>query len=92
MTIQEIMKRYLEGKTNTEFANELGIQVSDASISYWKNGDRKPSKETLEAILTSQKATEDAKNWAVDCLVVISDNVSIEDLVEELRSRMKSRT
>ena len=68
MTIPEITKRYLEGKTNTEFATELGIQVSDASVSYWKNGDRKPSFETLKNIRKSETSSEAAKAWASECL------------------------
>lgn len=42
MTIPEITKKYLTGKTLSEFAQNLGVEVTPQSVHHWKEGNRIP--------------------------------------------------
>jgi hypothetical protein len=69
--IQEITKRYLEGKTLQEFASGLGIKASKQYVHHWKEGNQAPSMMTLLSVIASPTAEPWAKAWAGECSAIL---------------------
>lgn len=69
--IKNITKEFLQGKTLTAFAKELGIPASRQLVFQWKMGHQAPSLETLMKVLGSLSATKTAKAWARRCQIAI---------------------
>lgn len=71
MTIPEITKKYLQGRSLAEFAAGLGTYISRQSVQYWKIGKNRPYKKTLLLIQESPKAQPWAKQFAAECLSIL---------------------
>jgi len=90
LTIPQITKKYLEGKTQDEFAAELGIDAEKQSVSQWVNGKHEPGLMTLFRVIGSDKATHAAREWARECINVLQAQAGIEfepTLDEEIERR-----
>ncbi len=70
-SIQELTKKYLEGKTLQEFASGLGIKASRQIVHHWKEGNQSPSMMTLLSVIASPTAEGWAKAWAGECSAVL---------------------
>jgi len=89
-TTTEITKRHLEGKTLDEFAKSLGIGAVRQNIDHWKSGDHEPDIKTLIKVIGSPTATPEAKEWAQECLNILTGfdvNLSEPDLDKEIERR-----
>lgn len=76
--ISEITQKYLEGKTQEAFAQELGIPAASRQmVNHWKVGKQTPALQTIFWVISSPTATATAKAWAGECL-----NVILEQQVE----------
>lgn len=73
----EITRRALDGKNQSAFARSLGIPASRQMVWGWKEGIQAPSPMTLKRVIESPKASQPAREWAVDCLNAIRDELTI---------------
>lgn len=77
-TIPEITNRYLAGKTLDAFAESLGIGATKQSVQQWKEGKHEPSIMTLIRVIGSETATLEAKEWARECINVLTSAAGVE--------------
>jgi len=84
-TIPEITKKYIGSGTLQGFADSLGINASRQSIHQWKEGTGEPSIMTLFRVIGSETATPEAKEWARECINVLTAaaGVELEDTLDK---------
>jgi hypothetical protein len=70
-TISQITKKFMDGATLEGFSQELGVPgVTRKHVWNWVSGKNAPDAEVLLRVLLSSSATENARNWARECLSV----------------------